>query len=783
MKKLNLAIVKRRLIGEKQGFELPQADDPAKEDHTDRKVSSKKFEPKAPKADRMGMPKNSPPKLDVKKGDGSPGEQKNPGRPEAPKQKAKEIDVGRDQRPNMKQAKAPGADLGKSGKDFLPAADTTQSRANEPTGKLVDGQQEDKRSRDAVAKEISKGFDSKSLQMVSFKRVPIKTDGVLKAGETQDWDQSVRQEKVSVEKPKQAPKSDMMDGGKKPKAFGESRVLREYDSDDIAGEFNDAVMGGEMEPSDLSDFALRKAKDMASDPHEVMRLQRDIISAYKKLAGDVETDDAGDPDEGMIGLDFEGDDSVPDGEMIEGVVEIHVSGRKKLAFEAATTGLIGKIAREYTAAGQPIEVVIVEGTKPSYGDKMFARIMTEAARARLSGMKQLHGRLLKEGLRRFRAAIQKEYSPFYFRNEESWNKSIVVPAFARAIQFFESRYARSLKPFDVVVRARTRRGVEDFDIVTEADSATAAVRLARDEVLSEAGIGSKFVHAFVGGKKYLPEDVEKSLLGNPPDQLGDLPKGDDLVDGKQVAGKAESGPKPKVQDVKMGSAKAKFQGYDGSKTAGEVKVSGKQGEVPKGDINKTGKPEAMKVDKKIQNELEPKKDKGPQFAEGTLRATIDRIAEKIEAEDRARREKRLKESDVPEMKPGSECYDKSIETPKDGGIIKKGEKAPAQRSEDRPGVPRKEPSMTTEESEDVVGADSKEKSPDERSEKRKDVANPPAGNVTTEGKKERMDVGGAVRIVERDAKGRIARILAEDGTVLSIVERDAHGRVVRIVEA
>lgn len=668
MKRLSLSVVKRKLIEEKAGGIIPQAEDIAAELKKDRgiKVKSERIDPKppTPKQGNFGNTKAKITKYTpVKTGNGekstggfSP--EKTSGTPVQGQGKAqKGKDYGN--RPNFSKASSPSMKASSGGgntKSPMPDAhDLSGDRGfmgakhikPEPVFYKSGSEDPDTRNQNNKKKPT---WDGKGIETFKPGKGEPKISGieggnsVLKTGGIwKNIDQSPRQEKVAEPNMRvggsvkpggskdkspsvtgdggssgggsgkdKSPMSATGDHGRErstPKRFNETKLLREFFEEQIASEFAQKVQDGVLDEGELKSFALDKAREMSRDPSEQRQIYENIVSNYHSMTG---TRPEPDVTESILVEDPE--DQPQRGEpVMEGVIEVRVAGRRKVCLEAAVPSVLSRVIDGYEQAGLRVQVRQVSLTKPSHDNPRFARLMLEAIHAKKYGMRDIETKRFRSAFVAFKGLIESEYSPFYYESKSDWNERAVLPAFEQAVACFEAAYQGSLKPFDVIVRAKTRRGLEDFDVMTEAFDRDMAAGNAVNEVRATVGLSAKVIHAFVDGKKYVAEEFDTSPFSKLPKFFDDLPQ----PPGKIMQGGREGGDvakKPKVDKMKMGGdKKAKYDGYGGMKTVDSMKVSGKSGKVADPNMDDPKPPK----DKTISTKDLDVKDDGPIYCEAT----------------------------------------------------------------------------------------------------------------------------------------------------------------------
>ncbi len=202
--------------------------------------------------------------------------------------------------------------------------------------------------------------------------------------------------------------------------------------------------------------------------------------------------------------------------IVNGRVELTIGNREHV-FETVDSSQIRRIAENYAAVGQPVNIVVRLGWRSCYSDKFFRTAMTEAAHARAMGHTKWRSQALAAALGRFVELNEGERLESFHPTRESWVRKIATPAFKQSIRTFDRLYEEALRPFDVQVQAETGKGREVFDVATSAINERCAAALAFQAVAESVGPDINVIHAFVGPVKYLHEEAMKSFGAFKPD--------------------------------------------------------------------------------------------------------------------------------------------------------------------------------------------------------------------------------------------------------------------------
>lgn len=295
--------------------------------------------------------------------------------------------------------------------------------------------------------------------------------------------------------------------------------------------------------------------------------------------------------------------------VFNGRVELVVGGRTKAVFEAATPKMIAMAASDYTNIGAKVQLVPIVRGRSFYSDKKFSSFMIEAAHADHHGVNSKNVR--SSAFRRMIALTENERDPRIHKTRKSWIKEAALGAFNQARKEFVAAYNNLLEKYDVVVS--TNNGARRF--ITMATDERHAAGLAIDMAMS-SDIRASINHAFVGGKKFLPEGKGSSLFMRFPKPFGELVNGTKL-NKSEMGVKAE--PKiGKVPELKIGSSsnpKGTVRIKDGDKGGDKSKLVDKDGSK-----FKLGKPLTM---------APVPKDKGPVYEARRKERMVEDVSQKV----------------------------------------------------------------------------------------------------------------------------------------------------------
>ena len=294
--------------------------------------------------------------------------------------------------------------------------------------------------------------------------------------------------------------------------------------------------------------------------------------------------------------------------VINGRVELRVGGRLKAVFEAATPKMIALAASDYTKIGANVQLVPIIRGRNLYSDKKFSMFMIEAAHADHHNVNSKRAK--KAAFSRLIALTENERDPRIHKNRRAWVKEAALGAFKQAREEYVAAYNNLLERHDVVVA--TDRGSRRF--ITMATDSRHAAALAMDMALS-SDIQASITHAFVGGKKFLPEGKGGSLFMRFPKPFGELVNGTHM-DKSEMGVKAE--PKiGKVPELKIGGSSAKG--------VARIKDGDKGGEKSS-LVDKDGS--KFKLGKSLTNPPVPK-DKGPVYEARQRERMVEDVSQRV----------------------------------------------------------------------------------------------------------------------------------------------------------
>lgn len=622
--KLNLELTEKKMKGM-----IPQAEKPKDTVGKAPWTKGSKFDPKAPKAKTASL-KQPEYKKDLKfakKGSPLKTGTVQPGKtPSAPSSKgfgfkqpfvSKQKEVGMPTAPKMYKSKAavPDAmDVTKRG--------VTNASAGDAIAKFST----------AVKKAIMPSKASKNVTIAKAKIVkPSLGFGVLKPGGVMDTLGNTSMTMSKVAKPP-APKSY---SGKSPSvSFKESRKpLREfffYDSDCVFEvmqqvDGNDSSMHTSPKNNDLSVYfqggvatlrpigtasSFKEAQKIASDALDMdpgkkfVAISKEGMAQIRQSQQDNGIGTMPHFYDGIASwharIGFVNSQNSMNESVFNGSVEIHVAGRLKAVFEAATPDVVAKRALDYATIGARVEIAQVARGRTVYADPEFAALMIESEHARHHGLPFKDLRI--SAMKRAHDLLSSERDP-RVHTKDTWLRECLGGLMKQAVREFRAAYKNSLNPYDVTVVTEGKRYRKYAMAVDERHAAAFAV----DSVLAE-DIEASIRGVFVGAKKFLPESSGKSMFMRFPEPFGEM----------STALKIKKSPMGKTAEMKVGSVpELKIGGSRAPKGAASLGIksntkfdagSEKSSLVDRnGSKYKPGKPLTMDS---------PTKDKGPVYESG-----------------------------------------------------------------------------------------------------------------------------------------------------------------------
>jgi hypothetical protein len=294
--------------------------------------------------------------------------------------------------------------------------------------------------------------------------------------------------------------------------------------------------------------------------------------------------------------------------VINGRVELRVGGRLKAVFEAATPKMLAIAASDYTKIGANVQLTPIIRGRNLYSDKRFSMFMIEAVHAEHHNVSSKAAR--NSAFKRLVSLTENERDPRIHKTRRSWIKEAAFGAFRQAKEEYVAAYNNLLERYDVVVG--TDRGSRRF--ITMATDNRHAAALAMDMALS-SDIQASITHAFVGGKKFLPEGKGGSLFMRFPKPFGELVNGTKM-NKSEMGVKAE--PKiGKVPELKLGSGSVK----------GVAKIKdGDKGGEKSSLVDKDGS--KFKLGKALSNPPVPK-DKGPVYEARRKQRMVEDVSQRV----------------------------------------------------------------------------------------------------------------------------------------------------------
>lgn len=204
-----------------------------------------------------------------------------------------------------------------------------------------------------------------------------------------------------------------------------------------------------------------------------------------------------------------------------GTLSLRVNGRNKMSFQAPNPKIIRKLAESYVDLGAKVELEFTPNFKGIYLNREFHRALAEAAHL------HYHGVPRKDAVRKAGAvmvkALSKEYVPTLYRTKNEWIKSSVIPALNEAVKAYDRAYRKVLREYTVHVRTERGASIKDIMVNTMALNESSACKLAIDRIVTEHGVNTKVLHAYVDGKKVIRESAENSIFTKSPKFFDVLP--------------------------------------------------------------------------------------------------------------------------------------------------------------------------------------------------------------------------------------------------------------------
>lgn len=238
--------------------------------------------------------------------------------------------------------------------------------------------------------------------------------------------------------------------------------------------------------------------------------------------------------------------------VIDGTVQLRI-GRKTITMEAASPKVLRSIASSYAGAGTNVEISVNTDIRESAKDRNLINLMLLAAHYKHHGMTSKYKAKVKEGYEAFKKLVDREYSPFYHESKKDWINECVKPSYKNLFRRAGKKYDDLLETHEVSVRAVTKDGEEEFKTIIHAIDEDHAVYEAFNLVVAETGVTTKVKRAFIGSKKFLPEEANESSLFSTDTKFFDdmytagKPKFDDMGRGKHGESSETKADKPKKE--------------------------------------------------------------------------------------------------------------------------------------------------------------------------------------------------------------------------------------------
>lgn len=196
--------------------------------------------------------------------------------------------------------------------------------------------------------------------------------------------------------------------------------------------------------------------------------------------------------------------------LVNGQVVIRMPN-KVYNFDVMSAKDLKAIVENYNKIGQELEVVFKPMCRKFYLQPEIKKALAEAVHYNMNGLKSSYDEKLLESKKAVKKALTESHNEFFASTKEEFVTESFSTVMKQGYQFYKALYESALKPYDVVVRAKTSLGNERFVIVTRALSEGHAAFNAFNEVIAETGVDTKLDTAFVGAKKFVYEDVQGIL--------------------------------------------------------------------------------------------------------------------------------------------------------------------------------------------------------------------------------------------------------------------------------
>ncbi len=186
---------------------------------------------------------------------------------------------------------------------------------------------------------------------------------------------------------------------------------------------------------------------------------------------------------------------------------VRVNESIKAKFDIVSEAVLVRMIENYKRFGYRV-IVERSGEQPQWkSDQTFLRLLYETVAAKENQSPALYRKLGSSALNHFYHLCQNDYNNLYESRGE-FLKTVKF-AFSKIVENAIINYRKGLDLFIGKARIVTESNVNDVEILAEGDSHQMALRLIRNKLMEQFGLGADIKFIFIDGTKYQLHEIEE----------------------------------------------------------------------------------------------------------------------------------------------------------------------------------------------------------------------------------------------------------------------------------
>jgi hypothetical protein len=194
-------------------------------------------------------------------------------------------------------------------------------------------------------------------------------------------------------------------------------------------------------------------------------------------------------------------------EHVKSGVLVRVNESVKAKFDIVSSAVLKRMTENYKRFGYRV-IVESSNEQPKWkNDKMFLQLVHEAAAAKENQSPVFFQKLGNAALNRLYHLCQSDYNNLY-ESRQDFLKTLKI-AFSRIMESAVVNYRENLNLFIGKARVVAEGATNDVEILAEASDHQMALRLIRNKLLEQFGLGAGINFIFIDGTKYAPTQIKE----------------------------------------------------------------------------------------------------------------------------------------------------------------------------------------------------------------------------------------------------------------------------------